>query len=125
MPTRPRLIGASAAAALLALALPAAAPAASGYCSPTGDYCYAARHEAGVVRIRLTTFSFQDPVTVCVSHRKGRTCHRFTPRAQKHDLFGFAIRWSRSFPNHGAGTYRVRFALGGSALGPGVSFRRG
>jgi hypothetical protein len=114
------------AVALAALVLPSAAQAASTYCSPTGDYCYSARDERGVVRIRLSTFSFTDPVNVCVSHLKGRTCHRFRPRTQKHGLYGFAIRWSAYFPNHGAGNYRVRFALGigTSGLGPGVSFKR-
>jgi hypothetical protein len=123
---RPGLIAAVLAVGIAAVVVPAPAVAASGYCSPTGDYCYSARDERGVVRIRPTTFSFQDPVNVCVSHRKGRTCHRFTPRAQKHGIFGFAIRWSRSFPNHGPGNYRVRFALGTgtSGLGPGVTFRR-
>jgi hypothetical protein len=104
----------------------APASAASGYCSPTGDYCYSARAERGVVRLRLSTFSFSGDVEVCVSHRRGRACHRFALRRNRHDVYAFAVRWSRSFPNHGHGTYRVRFRVPGtpSALGPGATFRR-
>jgi hypothetical protein len=104
----------------------APAGAASAYCSPTGDYCYSAGNERGVVRIRLTTFSFQEPVEVCVSHRKGRECRRFTPRRTRHDAFAFAVRWSRWFPNHGPGTYRVRFRLPGApSFDPPLIFKRG
>jgi hypothetical protein len=44
----------------------------------------------------------------------------------KHGLFTFAVRWSRHFPNHGPGNYRVRFRLpGASAFGDPLTFRRG
>jgi hypothetical protein len=118
---------AAAVAAACALGAGAAPAAAAGsYCSPTGDYCYSARDEHGVVRIRLVTFSFQEPVQVCVSHRKGRSCHSFTPRVTKHHIYGFTVRWSRYFPNHGPGTYRVRFRLpGATAFGSPLTFERG
>jgi hypothetical protein len=39
--------------------------------------------------------------------------------------FAFAVRWSRYFPNHGPGTYRVRFRLPGApSFSPPLSFRR-
>ena len=121
---RPLLTALVAACALGVWAAPAGA--ASVYCSPTGDYCYSAAAEHGVVRIRLSTFSFREPVEVCVSHRKGRECHSFTPRMAKHGLYSFAVRWSRYYPNHGPGTYRVRFRLpGATAFGDPLTFRRG
>jgi hypothetical protein len=119
------LLAALGAACALAIAAPAAL-AAGTYCSPTGDYCYSARDEHGVVRIRLSTFSFREPVEVCVSHRKGRECRSFTPRPGRHGLSSFAVRWSRHYPNHGPGTYRVRFRLpGATAFGAPLTFRRG
>jgi hypothetical protein len=125
--SRPLLAALAAGAAACAFGVGAApAGAKSVYCSPTGDYCYSAADERGVVRIRLSTFSFQEPVEVCVSHRKGRECRSFTPRKSKHGLFTFAVRWSRHFPNHGPGNYRVRFRLpGASAFGDPLTFRRG
>jgi hypothetical protein len=119
--------------ALLAVALAtavcglAAAPAsaASTYCSSTGDVCYAARRQAGVVRLRLDTFSFSGPVRVCVTPPRGaRTCRSFQLFRRAGGLRGMNARWSAHFTNQGAGRYRVRFFAGGSALGPSVSFTR-
>jgi len=126
LPRAPGPIAAVLAAACIVGVSAAPAGADAAYCSPTGDYCYSAGAERGVVRIRLTTFSFQDPVEVCVSHRKGRECRSFTPRRTRHDAFAFAVRWSRHFPNHGPGTYRVRFRVPGApSFGPPLTFKRG
>jgi hypothetical protein len=37
---------------------------------------------------------------------------------------GMNARWSAHFPNRGAGRYRVRFFVGGAAIGPSVAFTR-
>jgi hypothetical protein len=120
----PVLAALTVAAALGAAASPASA--ASSYCSPTGDFCLSAKAERGIVRLRLDTFSFTGKVEVCVSHGSDRDCARFTLRPRKSGLHYIAVRWSRHFPNHGPGTYTVRFRLpDGTALGRSVTFKRG
>lgn len=120
-----RLLGTLLAAAC-ALAAAPAADARSSYCSPTGDYCYGVQQRDGVWRISLHTFSFRGRVRTCVTAPDGsRACRRFRVREQRGGIYGFRVRWSRWFPNRGLGRYRVTFAVGGSKIGPGVSFRRG
>ena len=111
------------------VAVPASAAAASGFCSPTGDYCTSAVVRQGAVRLALTTFSFTGKVRVCVAPPGGGTpdCRRFTLQNGPAGTFGIDVRWSAHFPRRGPGTYRVSFApdaAGGQKLGPSVSFRR-
>ena len=49
---RRRLVLAGLVAAAVAAVTPASATAASGYCSPSGDYCYSARLRDGAVYVR-------------------------------------------------------------------------
>ncbi len=101
------------------------AAAASTYCSASGDVCYAARNQGGVVRLRLDTFSFPGPVRVCVTPPRGpRECRDFRLTVRTDGVRGMNVRWSRHFRNQGAGSYRVRFLVNGSVIGPSVSFRR-
>lgn len=105
----------------------AAAPAAhaGAYCSPTGDFCVAARNDDGVVRLRMDTFAHRGKVRACVTPPRGeRTCKRFTLRPRRAGIFTVAVRWSRYFPNEGRGTYRVRFGQGATPIGRTVTFRR-
>lgn len=110
--------------AALVLAVPASAGAASGYCSPTGDYCYSAKRVRGVQMISFGTFSFQGTVRTCVTAPgRRRSCKRLRLR-ESNGLYAFDVRWASHFPNRGRGTYKVTFRGAGSTLGPGVSFRR-
>ncbi len=124
---RTRSIAATLLTAGVATVAAAAPAAATSYCSPeTGDYCYSALKQRGVVRIGLDTFSFTGRVRTCVTQPGGaRTCKRFTLRTKRSGIHGFRTRWSRHFPNGGKGTYKVTFAPAGMGrLGPGVTFRR-
>ena len=110
----------------LAAAVPPAAEAASSYCSPTGDYCHSATERDGAVRLAFTTFSFRGRLRVCVTGPAGeKSCKRFRLRERASGTFSFSVRWSRHFPDQGAGTYRVAFRRGGTRLGPRDTFRRG
>jgi hypothetical protein len=101
------------------------ASAASQHCSSTGDVCYGARTAGGVVRLRLDTFSFTQPVRVCVTPPRGaRACKAFRLFRRPAGLYGMNARWSAHFPDRGAGAYRVRFLVGGTAIGPAVTFTR-
>ncbi len=121
-----RLILVAVSAALIStFSLPlASASAASTYCSPSGDYCYAAKKRGGVVRIMLDTFSFRGRVKVCVQTPVGDVdCRRFKLRSRGDGLYGFSIRWSRHFPTAGRGRYNVDFYWAGIRIGSGVTFR--
>ena len=102
------------------------AQAARGYCSPSGDYCYAVKKREDVWPITFGTFSFRGRVKTCVTGpAEIEVCRRFRLRLDRErSIYRFAVRWSRHFPNEGAGRYRVRFFWQGSRLGPGVSFAR-
>lgn len=121
----PRALLAAALALVVGGLTAAPASAASTYCSSTGDVCYSARRVDGVVRLRLDTFSFTGPVRVCVTPPRGaRACRSFRLFRRAGGLRGMNARWSAHFPNQGAGRYRVRFLVGGTAIGPSVSFTR-
>jgi hypothetical protein len=121
----PRALLAVTLAAVVSGLVAAPASAASTYCSTSGDLCYAARRERGVVRLRFDTFSFTGRVRVCVTPPRGaRACRSFRLVRHGMGVRGMNARWSAHFPNQGAGRYRVRFFAGGSALGPSVSFTR-
>lgn len=112
------------AGALAGVALPGAAVAASGYCSPSGDQCYSARRVAGAWRLLYGTFALRGSVEACVTTPAGATtCAGFRLR-ERRGLYSIDARWSRHFPVAGRGTYRVRWRQGGVALGPAVTFRR-
>jgi hypothetical protein len=107
--------------------LPASASATglrTAYCASTGDYCYDAGYPNGHVRLRFSTFSFTDPVKVCVRHGTHKDCRRIDQRPEGHGLTGFSIRWSNWFPNRGHGLYKVKFLSAFGSLGPRVYFRR-
>lgn len=92
------LLTLTATAGVLALSS-APAGAASGYCTPTGDYCYSAKRERGVVLLRFDTFSFGDPVRTCVRSPRGRRdCRTFELSQRNSGLMGFTRRWSAHFP---------------------------
>lgn len=110
-------------------AAPTPAAAASGYCSPSGDFCYSARVRKGAVRLALGTVAFRGQVRVCVTPPDGGApdCEAFRLRRTKAHAYEFDVKWSAHFPRRGPGTYRVTFApaaANGSKLGPGASFRR-
>lgn len=115
-------------AAVLAIALTAVlaaaapAPAATSFCSPSGDYCLGAVKRGGVRWLMLSTFSFSGRVQVCVTTPTDRRqCQRFRLR-RSGDLWTMKARWSRHFANDGPGAYTVRFRYGGVTLGEPVRF---
>jgi hypothetical protein len=122
-----RSVAAALAGFAVGLVVPPAAEAGSAFCSPTGDFCFAARRVDGRVVLQLDTFSFRGRVRACVRPPGGApvTCRAFRLRARANDLFGFRARWSAHFPNAGRGTYRVRYSYQGTALGSPVTFTVG
>ena len=111
-----------AAAVLTALAVSSAASAASSYCSPTGDYCTSTTRVTGTVLLRLTTFSFQGPIRICVTApTRRRVCKTFR-LAKRGATWRTSVRWYRNFPNAGPGRYRVGFFIGPTRLGPLLDF---
>lgn len=120
----PRLAIASFVALALLMALPSAASAATAYCSPSGDFCTSAAKRNGIRYLSLRTFAHRGRVQVCVTHDGQRDCRRFRLRLRDH-IHQLERRWSRHFPNHGPGRYRVTFRQSGFALGPTLRFRLG
>jgi hypothetical protein len=121
-----RCAAALAAVGLAALALPAAAHAQSGYCSPTGDFCTAVVRQGDDAIFRIGTFAFGGRYRLCVTAPdRSRRCKRFRLRPQGGGVLGSRVRWSRHFPGKGRGLYRVRWRKFGNNLGPRLSFRRG
>lgn len=114
--------------ALVLLAAAAPASARSSWCSPSGDACTSVPKRDGVQRLRLGTFSFRGKVKVCVTPPRGSVrCRSFSLREGRRGIYEVDVRWSASFPDRGAGTYRVTFrpdATGGRKYGPTLSFRR-
>ena len=120
-----RLVPACAAVAVLAAAAAPPAPAASNYCSPTGDYCYGASKRAPVRLTIALAAKYFETYRLCVTGPDGvRDCKRFRIRERADGVPVGKVRWARHFPNRGHGTYRVRWFATGNALGPGVTFRR-
>ena len=109
---------------MAALALAASAGAATGYCSPSGDYCTSTARLGGAVFLRLSTFSFRERIRICVTDPRGRrVCRRFGLRPRPQGVYEVKVRWHRHYPYGGKGTYRVGFFLGTTRLGPVLTFR--
>jgi hypothetical protein len=115
--------------AALAVAL-GPAPAASArttYCSPSGDLCYGAFDMGAKVNLRITLMAgYFKRYRLCVTAPDGtRRCHGFRMHRIEHGMYDSTIRWSRHFPNRGAGTYHARWSYAGGNLGPRISFAAG
>jgi hypothetical protein len=114
------------------LVLPTGAIAASGpvkkplktYCSQTGDICYGVFRRGSAVFFDLTTAArYFERYTLCVRPpRGGATCRAFRI-SRSGQLFASSVRWRTTFPDRGAGTYRVTWRLQ-DPLGPTLAFRR-
>ena len=112
-------------ATLVLLAAPEAKPyRIAGYCSPSGDLCYGIVRRDGAVFLEIDTFArYFSRYRLCVDGpRGGNVCRSFVIR-RRGRLFGSRVRWHTSFRGEGAGTYRVRWRLGGEPLGPPLRFR--
>jgi hypothetical protein len=111
-------------AAVGALAFAASSAAATGYCSPTGDYCTSVARVHGLRYLQISTFSFRGRVKICVTDpTTARVCRAFRLR-KVGPVWQVRVLWKRHFPNRGAGLYRVSFFYGPTRLGPVLSFRR-
>ena len=116
---------------LTLLALLAFAPGASArssYCSPSGDFCYGLSAERDPKIALHMAARYFPKARICVTPPDGdeRTCKTYTVR-DLGSIYGVRVRWSAKFPNHGRGTYKVKFYSAGTTsegLGPSVSFRR-
>jgi hypothetical protein len=116
----------------LAACLVAATPASSAeqrriasYCSESGDVCFGIYDNAQhVIRFELVTFTkYFGRYRICVSPpRATATCKIFRVR-QMGAEYGGKVFWQRSFPNKGAGRYRVTWKVGAQRLGPTLTFR--
>lgn len=108
----------------VALAAASSAGAATGYCSPTGDYCTSTARQGGAVFLQLRTFSFRGKVRICVTDPRGRrVCRNFQLRTRPQGVYEVKARWHRNYPNGGRGRYRVGFFVGTTRLGPVLDFR--
>ncbi len=120
-----RRLAALAAAPALLLAAAPPAPAATAYCSPTGDLCYDTLAGPPVL-LRITTQAkYFARYRLCVTTPGGdRSCKRFRMRRTGSGLYASNVRWARHFPNRGRGRYKVRWFGLGNPLGPPVTFTR-
>jgi hypothetical protein len=120
---RPALL-AFVATLLVAFAAPSppSALARDVYCSSTGDFCIGANRVNGTRVLRLDTFSFRGTVRVCVDPPRGREKCVYRRLKRSGPGYGISVRWSSSFPNHGRGSYFVRFYTHGDRVGQLLSF---
>jgi hypothetical protein len=118
------------AVALLAVLAPAALGAGPGprkrvasYCSPSGDVCYGIFRRGTEVEFQITTAArYFARYKLCVrAPTKDQTC-RTAPIRMMGEQQGSIVKWSRSFPNRGQGTYRVTWSQRGTRLGPTLRF---
>jgi hypothetical protein len=107
---------------------PAPLPRASSrYCSPSGDVCYGRIGGRGPLRLGITLASlYFKRYELCVTAPNGtRGCHRFRVHRDGRGSWGSTVRWSRRFPNGGAGTYSATWGTRAGLLGPAIAFCRG
>ncbi len=112
-------------AAAALVSAPGVAGAAETYCSSTGDICVGANRVDGVRLLRISTFGrYFSQVSICVDPPRGANkCVQQTIK-RKDTFYGTSVVWARAFPNHGRGTYFVRFYIRhGSRVGKLISFR--
>jgi len=111
--------------AVLALASPGAAAGKRDphtFCAKTGDYCIAIHHPSASPRFLISTFSFTDPYTLCVTPvGRTRTCHDFDLHKAKFGLYRSNISWAANFPL-GPGRHAVRWFKDGTQLGRTLHF---
>jgi hypothetical protein len=122
---RPSLLALALAVGATALSAPSAATAATGACAPeTGDWCTSVTKTDGRRSLQLTTFSFRGSVKICVRGPRQRTCRSARLRRTKDGVYRARLTWATSFPDQGAGRYRVTFepSVTGDQLGPTLSF---
>ena len=117
--------------AALAAGLVAAAPASpaeqlrvAGYCSPSGDVCYAITNDSGTINFRLTLAAkYFSRYGICVKPLgQAVTCKTFRVRKTAGSTWGRKIAWQRNFPTAGPKRYRVTWARGGRRMGPALYF---
>ena len=94
----------------------------SGYCSPSGDVCYAVDGTDRPV-LRITTVERYFPqYRLCVEPAGGdETCESF-PIRKRGSSYGSSIPLHRVAPNAASGRYRATWRLGTRRLGPSLSF---
>lgn len=108
--------------AVVLLALTFAAPATtgtaraarSGFCSASGDVCFAAAGGGAATRLRITLAAhFFTRYRLCVRAPGGHVdCRRFTVVPAAHGTFASSVRWASHFPDRGRGHYRATWSFG-------------
>lgn len=90
----------------LGLAAPAA-PAASSWCSESGDQCWGTFKRDGKRYVGVTyAAQYKTRERLCVRSPKGqRDCVKRKLRRGKSGTYTLNVRWSTTFPNRGKGTY--------------------
>ena len=105
-----------AAALILVLAPPApASHRPSSFCSESGDICVRTTNVDGVRKFKLgMAAKYFDHYTLCVNGPEGKNeCKAFVVVKRHNRTFGDSVRWSRHFPNEGAGAYTVTWEADG------------
>ncbi|MBA2429098.1 MAG: hypothetical protein H0V55_05170 [Thermoleophilaceae bacterium] len=96
----------------------------SSYVSPSGDITLRTRARgAGQIYLELGAQArYFARYRLCVSApTRRRDCRVFTLR-RRGRIYGSVVRWQRSFPPRGVGTYRVTWSAEGNRLGPALVF---
>jgi hypothetical protein len=98
--------------------------AIASYCSDSGDVCFGALNRGGAVSLEIDTVArYFDRYVLCVQPPRGASTCRSFPMRTSGGFYASNVRWHRSFPGRGPGTYTVTWRLRGTALGPSLRFR--
>lgn len=100
------LLALAVAAFALALSAPAA-PAATSWCSESGDQCWGTFKRDGKRYVGVTyAAKYKTSQKLCVKAPSGqRDCITRKLRRGKFGTYRLNVRWSTTFPNRGKGTY--------------------
>lgn len=106
--TRRPLLVLLAAALTLGVAAPAA-PAATSWCSESGDQCWGTFKRDGKRYVSVTYAArYKTSEKLCVKAPTGdRDCVTRKLKRGKFDTWALTLRWSTNFPNRGKGTYEL------------------
>ena len=116
-------VGALLVAGALAGTIATPAQAKSMFCSPSGDYCQQVYKRGGDTILEIRAFADYGFDEVCVA-KQTMVCRSIRLRRSSDGIYISRVNWDKRFPNHGKGTYRVRWLIDGSRVGAVLTFRR-
>lgn len=87
-----------------------AAPAATSWCSESGDTCYGTFKRDGKRYVSVTyAAQYKTKGRLCVKAPNGkRDCVTRKLRRGKFDTWSLTLRWSTNFPGRGPGVYTLQ-----------------